>query len=389
MVTQKVYFINNKLRGNSHEIIDVSLIVILANLFDLVDINLSKSRSKILFDICSKYLTKKGRIGLEEKLRWRYSKLDIKSLFWMDFFVAIKDAFLMLFGEKNALYVYSYGNSRFSIHLVNLISRITNKRVVICAHNELDVLLKENYSIKSNWHYLINRFYRNTNWSRNLKILVLGDFIIDKLRNVLPKERVDHFISIDHPYFRTDNKSQFENFSKNTDGIINIGLAGSVEPGSSMDNLIEFSSLIEDSKINLNIITRLYEDNPKLRSNKNVKYLNPNNTRLSRDQYDMMISKMDYLYYPHSIDRFQFSASGSIFEAVAKGKIAIAYANPNFTYLFNKYGSFGYLINSSEELKEVLSNLTCDKSEEMLNSGKKMLDLLDPLNIELKFDFSN
>lgn len=383
MVKNKVYFINHKLRGNSHEIIDVSLIVMLAKVFSAVEIHLSVTRTTILSDLCQRYLSKKNRTDLAEKMSWYSSKLDITSLFLMDIFVALKDAWLMIKGDRDALYLFSYGNSRFSIHLVNFLAKLTRKNVLICAHNELDVLLKENYSIRSNWHYLINRFYRKTRWSDHTKILVLGDFIIDKLRGVLPEERVTHFISLDHPYFQTDDQEQMMVDSKE-DNKINIGLVGSVEPGSSMDNLMDFSSLIEGTNIYLNIITRMYVESPQLKGRKNVKFLNPDNIRLSREQYDSLIAKMNYLYYPHAVDRFQFSASGSIFEAVTKGKPAIVYANPNFAYLFKKYGSFGYLVNNTEEIKYILPQLSSTNYQDMIRVGNRMMEMLDPLSMELK-----
>lgn len=383
MVKNKVYFINHKLRGNSHEIIDVSLIVMLTKVFSAVEIHLSATRTTILSDLCHRYLSKKNRTDLAEKMSWYSSKLDITSLFLMDIFVALKDAWLMIKGDRDALYLFSYGNSRFSIHLVNFLAKLTRKNVLICAHNELDVLLKDNYSIRSNWHYLINRFYRKTRWSDHTKILVLGDFIIDKLRGVLPEERVNHFISLDHPYFQTDDQEQMMVDSKE-DNEINIGLVGSVEPGSSMDNLMDFSSLIEGTNIYLNIITRMYVEPPQLKGRKNVKFLNPDNIRLSREQYDSLIAKMDYLYYPHAVDRFQFSASGSIFEAVTKGKPAIVYANPNFAYLFKKYGSFGYLVNNTGEIKYILPQLSLTNYQDMIRVGNRMMEMLDPLSMELK-----
>ena len=254
MVKNKVYFVNHKLRGNSHEIIDVSLIVILADIFSTVEIYLSSSRTTILRNICHKYLTNRRRNDLESKLNWHKSKLNLQSLFWMDLFVAIKDAYLMLRGERDALYVFSYGNNRFSLFFVNFVSRITGRKVLICSHNELDVLLKDNYSILSNWHYLINRFYRKSNFSENLKILVLGDFIIDNLKKILPEERIRHFISIDHPYFQTEENRNSNFLPKENKDVINIGLVGSVELGSSMNNLLEFSTLIKGSNVYLNII---------------------------------------------------------------------------------------------------------------------------------------
>lgn len=383
MVEKKIYFVNHKLRGNSHEIVDVSLIVILSKLYSAVEIFLSASRVTALKEICHKYLIRRNRTDLEEKMNWHRSSLDVRSLFWMDVFVSLKDMWLMLKGEKNAIYLFSYGNNRFSIHLVNLLARLTKKNVVICAHNELDVLIKDDYSIRSNWHYLINRFYRRTKWADTLKILVLGDFIVDKLKTVLPQDRVAHFITLDHPYFQTEDGPVPVAETKATDGEVNIGLAGSVEPGSSMNNLIEFSSIIEGSNIYLNIISRMYVDIPALKSLKNVRFLNPNNVRLGRDQYDSLLSKMDYLYYPHAVDKFQFSASGSIFEAIAKRKPAIVYSNPHFAYLFKKYGCFGYIVESTAEIKDILPQLNGTNLNDMVGIGDKMMEALDPLAMEL------
>ncbi len=384
MVKKRIYFVNNKLKGNTHEIIDASFIISLAAMFEQVEVRLSKSRCDLIRNICSSYLDLYGENISLDNCNWKGCDISIKSDFFLDLYVALKDVWLMIKGNKNDVFFFSYGNSRFSLYAVNFISKILNRKVVVCAHNELDVLRKENYPFNPNWYYLINRFYRNVKWSKNIHFLVLGDFIIDNLRKTLPSERIKHFFSVDHPYFRTRKEVVSHTNVAKAKKIV-VGLVGTVAPNKGLENLEAFVSALDGTNVELWVISRVVSPRDFLTDNKNVKLMNPEGSFLSREKYDEFVSSVDYLFFPYPKDRFCYSVSGSIFESIAKTKPFIAFRNDHFSYLLKKYGTFGILIDDSKQLKSLLENLSdADRYQNMANCCSCISEILIPSKCDMR-----
>ncbi len=383
MVKERVFFINNKLKGNTHEIIDASLIMALANLFGRVEIYLSHSRRVLLEEMCFSFMKQNDQGKSFEKCVWREINIDVKSDFFLDLYVALVDAWLLIKGSKRDIFMFSYGNSRFSLYLVNFLSKLLKRKVIICAHNELDVLVKEKYPLNPNWYYLINRFYRKTQWSKNLRFLVLGDFIIDNLRKTLSADRVRHFFSVDHPYFQTQDDEQ-ENPNIGNLERIRVGLVGTVAPNKGLDNLKSFVASLENSNVELRVISRVLSPEDIFSNNAHVKIMNPDGLFLSREKYDELISDVDYLFFPYPNDRFCFSVSGSIFESIAKRKPFIAFRNDHFSYLLNKYGEFGIVINEKDQLNSLICSLSDTKRYmKMVHNCSDIAKKLSPIKCDL------
>lgn len=383
MVKRRAFIINNKLKGNTHEIIDASLIISIAKLFDRVELYLSTSRCAILTDICSSYAKQNGESESLSNCNWHGVQYDLKSDFLIDIYVALIDAFILLKGKKKDVFIFSYGNSRFSLYVVNFLSRLLKRNVVVCAHNELDVLVKEKYPINPNWFYLINRFYRKTQWSKNIRFLVLGDFIIDNLRKTLPADRIAHFYSVDHPYFQTQQRNE-NGKATFSDDVIKVGLVGTVAPNKGLENLEAFVSALDGTNVELCVISRVVSSN-NIGENSHVKLMNPQGCFLSREKYDELVSDMDYLFFPYPKDRFCFSVSGSIFESIAKRKPFIAFRNDHFSYLIRKFGEFGLIVDNVDQLDLVLKDLSNEKRYgDMVDRCGKISEKLSPYQCDIR-----
>lgn len=345
MEFNKIVFVNATFDGSAHEMVDSSLITEFAEFSNETYVYFLRSRLEVL---------EKAVNNLKPMHSVKFSDIyNIKRESAIkDLIGAIIEGWLLIFkSDKNSLFVCSFAN-RFTRYSLNFLSRLLKRKVIICAHNDLETV---NYKGKGHWWYLVNRFYLHQNLSPYLRILVLGDNIKQNLKDYISRDRLRFFISTDHPYY-IDNSNTNYTFNHNT---INIGVVGQINQNKQRgaDNLLGFAKAMSKyPHVNIHVISRIHKSLIPLLS----PYVNIDNEKgvyLSKEEYERFIGQMDYLYYPYPSDCFQLTASGAIFESIVNGKPALMYSNSYFNYLTQKYGRFGYFIDEFESLNELVKFL--------------------------------
>lgn len=363
MEFNKVIFVNATFGGSIHEMIDSSLIVEFAEFSHDVDVFFLSSRANVIEDTVR---------SLRPKRSVKFFKIynTRKESAYRDLIGAIIEAWLLVFkSNKKSLFVCSFAN-RFSKYTLNFLSKLLKRKVVLCAHVDLETVT---YKRKGNYWYLVNRFYTHQSLSPYLRILVLGDNILQNLKEYILEDRLRFFISTDHPYYsaHTDTNHMFNSKT------MHIGVVGSITQGKQRggDNLLNFvKAMRKFQQIEIHIISRVHKD----LMDKITPFVHIENAKgayLSKEEYERFISNMDYLYYPYPSDCFKLTASGAIFESIVNKKPALMYSNSYFKYLNQKYGRFGYFIDEFESLDELVTKLgdlkeytkLCNSTEQITN----------------------
>ena len=350
MEFNKIVFVNATLDGSTHEMVDSSLIVELAEFSHETKVYFLHSRKLVLEKVVKK---------LKPMHSVKFSNIyNIKRESAIkDLIGAIIEGWLLIFkSNKDSLFVCSFAN-RFSRYVLNYLSRLLNRKVIICAHVDLETL---SYKRNGHWWYLTNRFYAHQDLSPYLRILVLGDNIKKNLENYITEDRLPFFFSSDHPYY-SDQVNAEHIINGNA---IHIGVVGQINQNKQRgaDNLLNFAKAMNKfPQVNIHIISRVHKDLIPILS-PYVHIENEKGVYLSKAEYEQFISKMDYLYYPYPSDCFKLTASGAIFESIVNDKPALMYSNSYFNYLNQKYGRFGYFIDEYASLSELVIKLG-DKEE--------------------------
>lgn len=367
MYFDKIVFTNATLDGSVHEMVDSALITAFAEFSKETNVFFLRSRS---------YVIENEVHNLKPTHKVSFNKLyNIKRESAIkDLIGAVIESWLLMFrSDKRALFVCSYAN-RFSKYSLNILSRLLKRKVIICAHTDLETV---SYKGNGNWWYLVNRFYLRQSWSPYLRILILGDNIKKNLKDYITEDRLRFFISCDHPYYSV---------RKNADHTINcdaihIGVVGNITQSKwrGGDNLLRFAEAMSKyPQINIHIISRVHKD----LMDRLTPYVHIDNKKgiyLSKEEYESFICQMDYLFYPYPPDCFKLTASGAIFESIVNEKPALMYSNSYFRYLNQKYGRFGYFIDEFDSLDKLVMMLgNVEEYAKLCNSTVQITKKIHP-----------
>jgi hypothetical protein len=145
--------------------------------------------------------------------------------------------FVVLILDKKSIIIFNYNNV-FSLKILNSLNILLQKRIVIICHGELELLSV--YSGRLGLQAKLIRkilldFFDNSDISvsKNLNFVVLGDSILENVKNRLSDNMLGNFYSIDHPHIFKKNYSR---------GIkkapINFGTIGVVNKNKNIENFI-------------------------------------------------------------------------------------------------------------------------------------------------------
>lgn len=308
-------------------------------------------------------------------------------------FTLLNDTWQLVITPKDEILVYSF-DSTVTIRLINMINKVLKKRIIMFRHGSME-MLHTNPRGKGFFYRFENKltrqFFKNEKIkiSDNIYFVVLGDVIIKNLSVLLHEEKMKHFLSID-----LLSKFDLDTFSINKlkTTKLNIGTIGVLNEYKGASAIIKLAKNLIDTNIkNVSIsvtgkididISQLQDVGIDIPSNDGKSMVSPQELK---DRLD----KLDFILYFYSVDTYKLTASAAVFEAINRKRPIIALKNEYFEYIFNKYGSFGYLVDSVEEMakliylildgNEKVNEYNFDKIQKMLSTDvltKKFKDQL-------------
>lgn len=244
----------------------------------------------------------------------------------------------------------------FTAIVVNFFSWILNQRIIVCLHGDIGVLkLNRNKITTIVYKYVVKLFFR----IRSLTVIALfyGKTIEDELFKMVPGFERKNVISIDHPY-NYETELLVNSLDKsNTVIIANIGTGLMNKNSHLLYKLAEMQKCnVENKKVSFIQVGNV---SPEVLSYSNayVNILN-NNEFIPFDVFEKNIMQADYFIYFFKNDSlYDLCPSGTFFDAIKYKKPIISLRNPFFEYYFKRFGNIGYLLNSVEEMNEIINSL--------------------------------
>lgn len=369
----KCYIIDTFNYSYSHEMFNAGLLNTCRQLFNDIRYFACKSSIGCLKDI----------INEKDLQAVRFRKVFVVggkskySLMCRYIFSAISNVLLILNVPKDVIIIFNQNNI-FSTKLINNLNKLLNKKIIIICHGELE-LLKNNLAYKpgllgSMIRNLVKSFFLNEHivLAANIYFIVLGDILLLNLQGIVSKTIADRFYCIDLPYVFNDIKTVNNNQKK-----INLGTVGEVEKNKNIKNIIYLAKIfqkeIQNDTLSLSIIGKVLVNKDELLK----AHIDISNNNLNRDEFNKKIENLDYILFFYDKDNYRYTASGAVFDAINLEKPILSFKNDYFCYLFNKYGNFGYLVDSIEEMATYMRKILLEGNKTKFNFGKIKSDLSD------------
>jgi len=285
----------------------------------------------------------------------------------------------LIFSKQNQVLIYNFNNF-LSIKSLNFLNKIIKRDIIIFCHSELSFLEKD--CIHNNFIYnlrsrnLRNIFLNpNTTIANKLYFAVLGDSIKENLSHIVTSNKLKHIISIDHPYLFSNLKR------KKHSSILKLGVIGTMAQEKGADILVEIAqklNLIDRSDVSISIIGRILCKTEQFSQNGIILPSNLGKESIPRDEFDSLISDLDYILYLYPNSSYKFSASGSLLDSLSIESPVISFKNSYFQYIFNKFGSFGYLVDNIPEMISLIEELANPHHAPKMFEFEKIKSRLSP-----------
>lgn len=296
---------------------------------------------------------------------------------------AFMNLILLVRSHKNDVIVYNY-NNLFSLRLINAVNGIVKRKVLICCHGELELLsdaVEEGGGLAKCLRYLARDFFlKRRKIQDRVYFMVLGDVILKNLHSYLTEEQLKKFISVDHPYIFTKYIDKTEKEQHNNS--LYVGTVGVFSQAKGGDLFIKIVSNVRNADVRFSITGRVYYS-MELLNNLGIDVApDAHRKPLPMELYNERIKRLDYILFLYNQNSYRITASGAVMDAINLRKPIIALENDYFCYLFKKYGSFGRLFKSLEEMNAFLSKeLVVQKAEVNLYDFEKIQKSMSPEHI--------
>lgn len=282
------------------------------------------------------------------------------------FFTLLNDIWQLIITPYDEIIVYSF-DPTISLRTINAINKLLRKRIIMFQHGSLEMLLTDpsgNGFFYKFENKLTKNFYLNDKIkvSKNIQFFVLGDIILKNLSSILTQDKIKQFHSIDHPYNFDKNTivKKPHNYTKLNIGT--VGVFNEYKGGASFLLLAKILKNKELKDVNLSITGKIFSDIVKLQENGIDLPSNNGEDMVSNEEMVARIDKLDFILFFYPSETYKLTASGAIFDAINRKRPIIAIRNDYFEYIFSKFGSIGYLVDTLEEMADVINSIYQDSN---------------------------
>ncbi|WP_026706970.1 hypothetical protein [Flavobacterium frigidarium] len=273
--------------------------------------------------------------------------------------------------DGSKLYVWTclFPTGHLFLNFIQLFQNENNHIIIL--HGELEYLKVKNKRLSEIIFGFILRVAINLSTKRT-KYIVLGENIKKNLTPKIGQRILKRTYSFLHPY----NFYTAENSIKTKDGnIITIGAIGTQMLSKNSNYIYALASWFKKdilkNKINFVTIGKVLPELHQYDSNL-VKKLYPNSF-VSQREFEREILKLDFIVFFYDNKAYELCASGAIFEAIRLGVPIISIKNDYFNWLFDSYGSMGFLCETMDELQIIITKLISgEHKEEIANFNYNM-----------------
>lgn len=271
---------------------------------------------------------------------------------------AIWNMILVLSQRHDEILYFNY-NSLWATRIVNTIVKIRKTKVIITCHGELEYLQN---NIKLNAPAQAGlKLFTNPKWNiaEGVYFCVLGKSILKNIPQVVDKKHLTKFISYEHSFIPHQLEGRVKKDEK-----FRIGTVGTIREYKGLNQLLAIgNALKENSDILFYALGRVTCD-PNLLLQSNVQFI-PGSEKdyVSKEVLNQYIDSMDYLIFTYPTDKYKFTASGALFDAIDREKVILSLHNDYFDEIFRMV-NIGKQFSSVDSLVEFLC---CNNWDEIGN----------------------
>ena len=370
----KIRMVDSVCFDNWHLQFNYQLVEILSNIADIVEYrgvqhigeNKPNIKRKELFVVTSS--SRRGII-----FRYLFSMLN--------------DIWQLMVAPYDEIIVYSFDS--ISVRILNILNKVLRKRIILFRHGSME-MLQVNPSGKGMFYRfenkLIKQFFLNQDLriSDNLHFFVLGDIIIKNLSVLLSEDKIKHFHSIEHPYV-FDKNSLYKHREINTTQLYvgTLGVFNEYKGGRSILELVKILKFKGIDNINISVTGKIDFDISLLRDAGIDLPSNEGESMVSIGELKDRINQLDFILYFYPKDIYRLTASGAVFEAINRKRPIIAIRNEYFEYIFKKYGSIGYLVDTVDEMADIIYRISSGIENHVDYNFEQIQKLLSTDNIAI------
>lgn len=251
--------------------------------------------------------------------------------------------------------IFYNGNVFYGIFLLNYLPFGTHNRLFILCHSELENIQKDRRSPIEKFQGSFWRFiFGKCSLSKRFHFILLGDRMCEYFKKQINVNNQNLVYSIDHPYIRCQYQESYRGDCKvyEFSDYVKIGIPSLVSPTRGLHNFNAIIKNLNNKNVHLFFISRVVGD---LIKSPQVSILSTDSLS-SYSVYSENLIPMDYLLYLYDYGSYKMTASGAVLEAIWRRKPILALKNSYFDYLFEKYGAFGCLCDTIEEIIDLINN---------------------------------
>lgn len=384
----KVKYIDTVCTNTQHVIFNASLLAMLDNLYPNIIFYGEKNNMNEVLDVLNQNYIKISSLKAK-KLPLPIASSGISS-FFVFIFSFFYNLFFITFSNKKDLLIFNY-NNLMAVRSMNFINKLFNRNILIFCHGEMEFLIsdiKQYGPLNSLLWKFAHHFFLNKNIQVHpkIKFVVMGDAILQHIREIVPNNIGKAFISVDHSYFFNST-----HYPYNSSEQLKVGTVGVFSKIKGGDDFCKLYHLIEKSKVRFSITGRIFYDMNIINS-MNIDL--PNNkgaNAIDREELEKRIQELDIILFFYPKDSYKLIASGAIMDAISMKKPILAIKNSYFSYIFEKFGAFGFLVDSVEEMAKTIEILkkedlafdfdTIQKKMNIISISKQLKEQLTKMNL--------
>ena len=351
----KVKYIDTVCTNTQHIIFNASLLAMLGNFYSNITFYGEKNNMNEVLDVLAQNHTNSSSLRTK-KLPLPIASSGIRS-FFVFIFSFFYNLYFITFADKKTLLVFNY-NNLIAVRSMNLINKLFNRNILIFCHGEMEFLIsniKQYGPLNSLLWRFAHHFFLNKNIQVHPKIrfVVMGDAILRHMKETVPDNIGKAFISVDHSYFFNNNSLPYTPPSNQ----LKVGTVGVFYKIKGGDDFCKLYHLVDKSKVRFSITGRIFYDMNIINS---MDIDLPNNkgiNAIDREELEKRTQELDIILFFYPKNSYKLIASGAIMDAISMKKPIIAIRNSYFSYIFEKFGTFGFLVDSVEEMAKIIETL--------------------------------
>jgi hypothetical protein len=299
------------------------------------------------------------------------------------FISAIINIFYLIKVPKNTLIIYCYNNI-FALPALNGLNKILGKKIVIICHGELEFLNEDWIESLGPLAKIIRKNVISFFWGKNVTIakklifIVLGESILSNLKSILSSNIIKSIYAIDHPFV-------FDkcNYTSKPQNKLRLGTVGVVSKTKNINQFIYIARLflpeVKAEKISFSVAGTVYYKKEEL-LDAYIDIPDWHGGFMDRAALGRRIQSLDYILFFYHSKMYKYLASGAVLDAINAEKPILALRNDYFEYLFSRFGPFGYLVDSIDDMEKLIREIITGKKIELFNF-KDIKENLSPLAV--------